>query len=98
MRPPPRTGTDLTVEIVEPARGASKTGSVLEGSDLTVSFPSEAGHFDAVRGVRYAVKLGEVLVLLGDSGSGKSLSSMAVMELLPRSARISGSVKFKGEE
>src|SRR3954452_15681221 len=98
MRPPPRTGTDLTVEIVEPARGASKTGSVLEGSDLTVSFPSEAGHVDAVRGLSYAVTRGEVLGIVGESGSGKSVSSMAVMGLLPRSARISGSVRFKGEE
>src|SRR3954468_11635533 len=96
MRPPPRTGTDLTVEIVEPARDASKTGSVLEVSDLTVSFPSEAGHVDAVRGLSYAVSRGEVLGIVGESGSGKSVSSMAVMGLLPRSARISGSVKFKG--
>src|SRR4051794_15378345 len=98
MRPPPRTGTDLTVEIVEPARGASRTGSVLEVSDLTVSFPSEAGHVDAVRGLSYAVTRGEVLGIVGESGSGKSVSSMAVMGLLPRSARISGSVRFKGEE
>src|SRR4051812_42055886 len=98
MRPPPRTGTDLTVEIVEPARGASKTGSVLEVRDLTVSFPSEAGHVDAVRGLTYTVSRGEVLGIVGESGSGKSVSSMAVMGLLPRSARISGSVRFKGEE
>jgi peptide/nickel transport system ATP-binding protein len=88
----------LTVEIVEPAEKDAATGSVLEVRDLTVTFPSEAGNVDAVRGLSYSVGRGEVLGIVGESGSGKSVSSMAVMGLLPRSARISGSVKFKGEE
>jgi peptide/nickel transport system ATP-binding protein len=71
---------------------------VLEVTDLTVSFPSEAGEVTAVRGVSYQLGGGEVLGIVGESGSGKSVSSLAVMGLLPNSARISGSVRFRGRE
>jgi peptide/nickel transport system ATP-binding protein len=73
-------------------------GLVLEVTDLTVSFPSEAGEVTAVRGVSYTVSGGEVLGIVGESGSGKSVSSLAVMGLLPENARISGSVRFRGRE
>ncbi|HEV7467431.1 MAG TPA: ABC transporter ATP-binding protein [Candidatus Dormibacteraeota bacterium] len=71
---------------------------VLSVSDLTVSFPSEAGAVRAVRGISYSVAPGEVLGIVGESGSGKSVSALAVMGLLPRTARVSGSVRFHGEE
>ncbi|MEJ3656643.1 ABC transporter ATP-binding protein [Actinomycetes bacterium KLBMP 9759] len=73
-------------------------GPVLTVSDLSVSFPSEAGRVDAVRGLSYEIATGEVLGIVGESGSGKSVSSMAVMGLLPGSARISGSVRFRDTE
>jgi peptide/nickel transport system ATP-binding protein len=88
----------LAVEIMEPLREPAPAGSVLEVRDLNVTFPSEAGHVQAVRGLSYSILPGEVLGIVGESGSGKSVSSMAVMGLLPRSARISGSVTFKGQE
>ncbi|MEA2670172.1 MAG: glutathione transport system ATP-binding protein, partial [Chloroflexota bacterium] len=71
---------------------------VLSVSDLTVSFPSEAGTVRAVRGISYSVAPGEVLGIVGESGSGKSVSALAVMGLLPRTARVGGSVRFHGEE
>jgi peptide/nickel transport system ATP-binding protein len=71
---------------------------VLSVADLTVSFPSEAGTVRAVRGVSYSVAPGEVLGIVGESGSGKSVSALAVMGLLPRTARVSGSVRFHGRE
>jgi peptide/nickel transport system ATP-binding protein len=71
---------------------------VLAVTDLTVSFPSEAGPVRAVRGMSYSVAAGEVLGIVGESGSGKSVSALAVMGLLPRTARIGGSVRFHGEE
>jgi peptide/nickel transport system ATP-binding protein len=92
-------GPSLTEVSTASLDGAAKpTGTVLEVTDLTVSFGSEAGEVTAVRGVSYSVAGGEVLGIVGESGSGKSVSSLAVMGLLPRSARISGSVRFRGRE
>src|SRR5580704_143096 len=71
---------------------------LLEVNGLSVTFPSEAGAVEAVRGVSYHVMPGEVLGIAGESGSGKSVSSLAVMGLLSRRARITGSVRFEGEE
>ncbi len=89
----------MTDVSAAPAPGTpTGTGPVLEVTDLTVSFPSEAGVVTAVRGVSYAVSSGKVLGIVGESGSGKSVSSLAVMGLLPPSARISGSVRFRGRE
>jgi peptide/nickel transport system ATP-binding protein len=89
----------MTVEIAEPTDLLPTTpGALLEVRDLTVTFPSEAGPVDAVRGLSYTLRRGEVLGIVGESGSGKSVSSLAVMGLLPRSARVSGSVRFDGRE
>jgi oligopeptide/dipeptide ABC transporter ATP-binding protein len=72
--------------------------SLLSVRDLTVTFPSDDGPIQAVRGVSYELEAGQVLGIVGESGSGKSVTSLAVMGLLPRQARISGSVRFRGEE
>ncbi|GAB3211564.1 dipeptide ABC transporter ATP-binding protein [Nocardia tengchongensis] len=74
------------------------TAPLLEVSDLRVSFPSEEGRVDAVRGVNYTVQDGEVLAIVGESGSGKSVSSLAVMGLLPDQARVQGSIRLRGQE
>src|SRR6202142_1488351 len=71
---------------------------LLEVNGLSVPFPSEAGAVQAVRGVSYQVMPGEVLGIAGESGSGKSVSSLAVMGLLSRRARITGSGRFEGDE
>jgi peptide/nickel transport system ATP-binding protein len=71
---------------------------LLEVDDITVTFPSEAGPVQAVRGVSYTVKMGESLAIVGESGSGKSVSSLAVMGLLPTSAVVTGSIRFKGRD
>ncbi|MGQ0842069.1 dipeptide ABC transporter ATP-binding protein [Actinokineospora sp.] len=78
--------------------GSTVDGPVLEVADLRVSFPSENGRVNAVRGLSYRVAPGEVLGIVGESGSGKSVSSLAVMGLLPAQARISGSIRFQGRE
>ena len=72
--------------------------SVLRVRDLVVDFPSEAGTVNAVRGVSYDVARGEVFGVVGESGSGKSVSALAVLGLLPRHARVSGSVQYRGRE
>jgi peptide/nickel transport system ATP-binding protein len=71
---------------------------LLQVTDLNVSFRTESGTVQAVRGVSYSVKPGESLAIVGESGSGKSVSSLAVMGLLPSSAIVTGSIKFKGQE
>ncbi|MFQ6394857.1 dipeptide ABC transporter ATP-binding protein [Nocardia sp. KC 131] len=78
--------------------GAHSTAPLLEVTDLRVSFPSEEGRIDAVRGVNYTVSDGEVLAIVGESGSGKSVSSLAVIGLLPEQARINGSIRLRGRE
>lgn len=71
---------------------------LLAVTDLSVSFPSEEGRVDAVRGVDYTLAEGEVLAIVGESGSGKSVSSLAVMGLLPDQARVRGSIRLRGQE
>jgi oligopeptide/dipeptide ABC transporter ATP-binding protein len=74
------------------------TDVVLAVDNLTVGFPTEDGLVKAVRGVSYELRRGETLGIVGESGSGKSVSSLALMGLLPKSARITGSARFRGEE
>ncbi|TPF85386.1 peptide ABC transporter ATP-binding protein [Bifidobacterium sp. UTCIF-37] len=71
---------------------------VIEVRDLTVSFASEAGTVHAVRGMNFDLYRGRTLGIVGESGSGKSVTSMAIMGLLDRNAKITGSVKYHGEE
>ena len=71
---------------------------LLEIEDLRVSFPSEEGRIEAVRGVGYGVSDGEVLAIVGESGSGKSVAFLAVMGLLPEHARVTGSIRLQGRE
>ncbi|MFR9752737.1 dipeptide ABC transporter ATP-binding protein [Nocardia sp. 004] len=88
------TGSGATTTPVE----RHSTTPLLDITDLRVSFPSEEGRIDAVRGVTYTVSDGEVLAIVGESGSGKSVSALAVMGLLPEQARINGSIRFRGRE
>jgi oligopeptide/dipeptide ABC transporter ATP-binding protein len=71
---------------------------VLQVDGLTVSFPTDEGRVDAVRGVSFGLEPGRVLGIAGESGSGKSVTSLAILGLLPGSARVAGSVRFRGQE
>lgn len=83
-----------STELPQPRSGTP----LLEVKDLQVSFPSEDGRVNAVRGVNLSVARGEVLALVGESGSGKSVTSTAIMGLLDESADVRGSVKLHGTE
>ena len=68
---------------------------LLEISDLKVSFGSTA----VVDEIGFTINRGETFVLLGESGSGKSISAMAIMRLLPNAATMnSGKVLLDGED
>ncbi len=66
--------------------------------DLHVTFPTEEGLVQAVRGVDLEVNPGETLGIVGESGSGKSVTMLAMLGLLPKTTRISGSAAYHGEE
>ena len=64
--------------------------NILELKSLTVSIDSPMGKVEAVRGVSLALRPGEILAIVGESGCGKSMLCRSIMKLLPRSARIEG--------
>jgi peptide/nickel transport system ATP-binding protein len=73
-------------------------GPVLKVDKLFVDFPTKDGVVHAVRGVSADLSPGEVLGIVGESGSGKSVTAMATMGLLPKGARVKGSVRFNDSE
>jgi peptide/nickel transport system ATP-binding protein len=72
--------------------------SLLEVTDLTVTFPTDIELVNAVRGLNFHVNPGEVVALVGESGAGKSASAMAVAGLLPEYAKVSGSIRLHRNE
>lgn len=73
--------------------------SVVSVRDLEVAFVSKEATVRAVNGVSFDVEPGEVLCILGESGSGKSVTLRALLRLLPtRKTRISGSVEIAGKD
>lgn len=72
--------------------------ALLSISDLQVTFRTEDGAVEAVKGIDLEVRPGEVLALVGESGSGKSVTAMAILKLLPKSATVTGSIRLAGRE
>jgi peptide/nickel transport system ATP-binding protein len=79
--------------------GAGDGGPLAEVADLSVRFVSREATVYAVNGVSFGVQPGEVLCILGESGSGKSVTLRALMRLLPpRRAEIRGEVRVAGRD
>jgi oligopeptide/dipeptide ABC transporter ATP-binding protein len=84
---------------VPPAAGPGTDGApLLEVRDLRVAFRTPERTVHAVNGVNFSLRAGRTLAVIGESGSGKTVASRAVMGLLPPTARVSGSALLLGEE
>ncbi|MDQ1742424.1 MAG: peptide/nickel transport system ATP-binding protein [Pseudonocardiales bacterium] len=88
------TATRQTVPADQPAQ----TARLLEVENLTVSLPTRQGHCNAVDGVSFGIDRGAILGLAGESGSGKTMTAMAMLGLLPHGARTGGSIRLAGTE
>jgi oligopeptide/dipeptide ABC transporter ATP-binding protein len=66
--------------------------------DLSVSYPTASGSLRAVDGVNLDLAPGEFLGIVGESGSGKTQLLLATLGLNSPNARLSGSVRFRGQE
>ena len=78
---------------------AANGAALAEVSDLTVRFVTREATVHAVNGVSFRVQPGEVLCILGESGSGKTVTLRALMRLLPpRRTQISGTVRVEGND
>ncbi|MEN2465315.1 ABC transporter ATP-binding protein [Ornithinibacillus sp. JPR2-1] len=75
-------------------------GKILEVKNLHVTFTTYGGTVQAVRGVDFHLNKGETLAIVGESGCGKSVTSNAIMRLIPNPPGkiTAGEIKFKGRD
>ncbi|MEO8247516.1 MAG: ABC transporter ATP-binding protein, partial [Chloroflexota bacterium] len=87
-------------ELAEPRRSpAPRRGPLLEVQGLQTSFHTRDGIVRAVTGIDFHVNRAEILGLVGESGCGKSVTSLSILRLIPPPGRIeAGSIRFDGED
>ena len=74
-------------------------GKVLEVKDLVTTFRIDKKEYEVLRGVSFNLNENETLCMVGESGCGKSVTTLSVMGLLPNNGRVvSGSIKLNGQE
>ena len=71
---------------------------LIEVRNLSIAFPGAHGDVPIVDNVSFTVSPGETMGLVGESGCGKSITAMAIMGLLPPTARITGEILFNGQD
>jgi peptide/nickel transport system ATP-binding protein len=85
--------------MIAATRGQPTTMSLLSVRDLSVAFETRDGVVRAVNDVTFSLEAGKVLALLGESGSGKSVTLRAILGLLPAvRTRVTGEVLLKGRD
>jgi peptide/nickel transport system ATP-binding protein len=72
--------------------------ALLEVRDLRTTFATDEGVLAAVDGVSFEVDAGKTLAIVGESGCGKSVTSLSVMGLVAAPGRVEGSIRFEGRE
>jgi len=76
-----------------------KNSKLLEVKDLHVGFQNKKKFMTIINGISFSVEKGETLCIVGESGCGKSLTSLAIMNLLPELGKISkGQIVFDNED
>ena len=74
-------------------------GKVLEVKDLVTTFRIGKKEYEVIRGISFDVNENETVCMVGESGCGKSVTTLSVMDLLPLNGRVvSGSIKLNGHE
>jgi peptide/nickel transport system ATP-binding protein len=88
----------MTREATDQAATAGDV--VLDVQDLSTHFRTERGLYRAVDGVSFSVKRGRTLGVVGESGCGKSVTSLSIMGLVPEppGVRAGGRILFNGED
>ena len=79
-------------------RPAVEAPPIVELSHASVAFANEGATTSAVHDVSFSVREGEIFGIVGESGCGKSTLAQMLMGLLPGTAKVSGSLRYKGEE
>ncbi len=74
------------------------SSSVLTVTDLSIEYAAPQGYVKAVDQISFDLMEGEVVGLAGESGCGKTTAALSLLRILPNSARITGSVRYKDEE
>lgn len=92
-----RSKKDLPPANYQLEEAVFDTDKALEFQDVKVSFATEFGTVDAVKGVSFDVGPGEVVAVVGESGSGKSVTSSTAMGLTAENAKIDGQVFLDGK-
>ena len=71
---------------------------ILEVKELKTHFLTDNGQIPAVNGVNFHLKKGEILGIVGESGCGKSVTSLSIMQLIQHPGKIvGGEILFNGE-
>ncbi|MGH2507889.1 MAG: ATP-binding cassette domain-containing protein, partial [Ktedonobacteraceae bacterium] len=73
---------------------------LLEVHNLKTYFKTKAGRIHAVDGVSFAIKPGEKVAIVGESGCGKSVTALSIMRLVPQppGEYVDGNIRFEGQE
>ena len=106
---PAEAHVDVDAALAKLARRVNATGpaitpvradaaELLVVRDLSIRFPDRYGDTPVVDALDFTVHEGETLGLVGESGCGKSITSLAVMGLLARNAEVSGEIRYRGRD